>query len=144
MTATLAQIRLKRAYDPPQKEDGARVLVDRLWPRGLTKEAVRVATWLRGLSPSNELRKWFHAHFEQCREFRRKYLLELQSPAAAQDLEKLHELRSANRTVTLVFASKQLECNNASVLKEFVERKWRTGGKAAPKKARPNRIITSS
>ena len=136
MPATLADIRVKRAYDSPDKEDGARILVDRLWPRGLTKGALQVTAWTRDLAPSNELRKWFHAHDEQCREFRRKYLLELQSPAAAQDLKTLRELVTANRTVTLMFASKQLECNNATVLKEFIEEKWNARGKHAPKKPR--------
>src|SRR5262249_37670867 len=62
MAAALANIRLKRAYEPPSEEDGARVLVDRLWPRGLTKEELHATAWLRDLAPSNQLRKWFHAN----------------------------------------------------------------------------------
>jgi uncharacterized protein YeaO (DUF488 family) len=136
MPSSLAKIRVKRAYDPPEKEDGVRVLVDRIWPRGLTKRELHVTTWLRDLAPSNEVRKWFHANFERCREFRRKYLLELRSLAAAQDLKTLHELASSNRALTLVFASKQLECNNATVLKEFTEENWKDGAKAVPNKLR--------
>ena len=122
MAAALADIRLKRAYDPSSEEDGARVLVDRLWPRGLTKDELHAMAWLRDLSPSNQLRKWFHAHPDQWAEFRRRYLLELKSPETAKTLDQLHKLVQSHSTVTLLFASKQLERNNATVLKELVER----------------------
>jgi uncharacterized protein YeaO (DUF488 family) len=123
MPAARAQIALKRAYEEPTDADGLRVLVDRLWPRGLTKDAARIDTWLRDLAPSNDLRKWFHAHPEKRQEFRERYVRELQSPSAAEALIRLHELLSHSRRVTLVFAS---------VLKEVVEgMRPCTSGKAA-------------
>ena len=75
-------VALKRVYAEPSPSDGARVLVDRLWPRGLTKEAAALDAWLRDLAPSDELRKWFHAHPQQWSKFREKYLKELRGKAA--------------------------------------------------------------
>jgi uncharacterized protein YeaO (DUF488 family) len=121
MPAARAQIALKRAYEEPADSDGVRVLVDRLWPRGLTKDKARIDAWLRDLAPSNELRKWFHAHPERRLEFREQYVRELQSPSAADALTRLHELLSTSRRVILVFASKNVEYNNATVLKEVIE-----------------------
>ena len=121
MPVARAQIALKRAYDEPTKSDGVRVLVDRLWPRGLTKDAARIYAWLRDLAPSNELRKWFHAHPDQRLEFRERYLRELQSPPAAEALNRVHALLSTSPRVTLIFASKTVEYNNATVLKEELE-----------------------
>ncbi len=112
---------LKRVYDEPASSDGIRVLVDRLWPRGLTKQVARIDAWLRDLAPSNELRKWFHANPEQWQAFRQRYLTELKTAAAAAAIEKLYELLEQEQTVSLVFASKKTEQNNATVLKEFVE-----------------------
>lgn len=116
-----SRIALKRVYDDPSDSDGSRVLVDRLWPRGLSKAVARIDLWLRDLAPSNELRKWFHAHPEHWKEFRQRYLAELHAPAAEKALQQLYEALDRERTVTLLFASKQTEQNNATVLKEFVE-----------------------
>ena len=132
MCAVQQKIRLKRIYDEPDDSDGTRVLVDRLWPRGLTKAKARVDFWLRDLAPSNELRKWFHAHSDQWLEFRRRYLQELRGPDAAGALTKLADLLSANGHVTLIFASKDTERNNAIVLKEVME-----GTKKPPHTSRP-------
>ena len=123
------QVRLKRVYDPPSLQDGARVLVDRLWPRGLTKEAAALDAWMKEISPSNELRKWFHAHPAQWSKFREKYLAELTTGEAHAALQQLHDLARKRRGLTLLFASKNLERNNAAVLKELVdgERKPPTG-----------------
>jgi len=74
------RIALKRVYESPSDSDGLRILVDRLWPRGLSKEAAGVDLWLRALAPSNELRKWFHAHPGRWKDFRRRYLTELRAP----------------------------------------------------------------
>jgi uncharacterized protein YeaO (DUF488 family) len=123
MPRNAAQIALKRVYDEPAASDGVRVLVDRLWPRGLTKEEARADLWLRDLAPSNELRKWYHAHMEQWPEFRKRYLQELGESAAAEALDQLRELISQKNRVTLLFASKELERNNATVLKDLLERK---------------------
>jgi|SRR5438876_460887 len=112
---------LKRVYDEPADSDGFRVLVDRLWPRGLTQQTSRIDAWLRDLAPSNELRKWFHAHPEQWRDFRQKYLTELRTPSAAVALQKLYDILDGERTVSLLFASKKTDQNNATVLKEIVE-----------------------
>jgi len=112
---------LKRVYDEPAVSDGIRVLVDRLWPRGLTKQDARIDVWLRDLAPSNELRKWFHTNPEQWQQFRKRYLTELKAPAAAAAIEKLYDLLLREDKVSLLFASKKAEQNNATVLKEFVE-----------------------
>ena len=122
-------VRLKRVYDPPSLQDGARILVDRLWPRGLTKEAAALDAWLKDVAPSNELRKWFHAHPPQWSKFRQKYLAELTTGAAHAALQQLHDLARKRRGLTLLFASKNLEQNNALVLKQLIdgERKPPTG-----------------
>jgi uncharacterized protein YeaO (DUF488 family) len=114
-------IALKRVYEAASPADGVRVLVDRLWPRGLTKEETAVKHWLRDLAPSNELRQWFHANQEAQAVFRKRYLKELVSPKAAAALEKLYELAEGKRKVTLLYASKNEEFNNALVLKELLE-----------------------
>ncbi len=122
-------VRLKRVYDPPSLQDGARVLVDRLWPRGLTKEAAALDAWMKDVAPSDELRKWYHAHPPQWSRFRQKYLAELTTDAAHAALQQLHDLAGKRRGLTLLFASKNLERNNALVLKQLIdgERKPPTG-----------------
>jgi uncharacterized protein YeaO (DUF488 family) len=112
---------VKRIYDPASPADGVRVLVDRLWPRGLRKEEAAVKLWLRDLAPSTELREWFHANREAWRLFRKRYLKELVSPAASTAVEKLHRLAETKPKVTLLYASKNEEHNNAIVLKELLE-----------------------
>ncbi len=114
------KVSLKRAYEEPSAADGARVLVDRLWPRGITKDAARLDVWLKDLAPSNELRKWFHARPSMRQEFRKRYLEELREAPALAALEQLYNLASRKK-VTLVFASKNSEFNNAVVLKELLE-----------------------
>ncbi len=122
-------VSIKRVYLAPSPEDGARVLVDRLWPRGLTKGAADLDAWLKELAPSNALRKWFHEHPQQRSKFRQQYLKELASEPAAEALQKLYEMCNQNSHLTLVFASKNEEYNNATVLRELVngERKPPTG-----------------
>lgn len=123
------KVRIKRVYDPPAAEDGARVLVDRLWPRGLTKEAAAVDVWLKEVAPSHELRKWYHAHLAQWDEFRKRYLGELSNDAARAALQQLHDLARKPGGLTLLFASKSLEQNHALLLKQLIdgERKPPTG-----------------
>lgn len=111
---------IKRVYDEPSDRDGTRVLVDRLWPRGMKKEDARIDAWLRDLAPSNELRKWFHANPDRWREFQTRYLSELRGPAAAEALARLYELADPSK-VSLLFASKNTDRNNATVLKDFLE-----------------------
>jgi len=136
-------VAVKRAYEKPSLSDGARVLVDRLWPRGVSKRAGRIDLWLRDLAPSEALRRWFHAHAERWLLFRKRYLKELCAPAANQALEKLHRLAEARRQLTLVYAAKDTQRNNAVVLKELLEgmRKPPTGtgpvkAAAIPRRAR--------
>jgi uncharacterized protein YeaO (DUF488 family) len=112
---------LKRVYDEPARSDGARVLVDRLWPRGVSRDSAKLTAWLKDLSPSDELRKWYHSHPSQWLMFRRKYLHELRAPVASGALEQLYELATGHPRVTLLFASRNLERNNATVLKELME-----------------------
>jgi uncharacterized protein YeaO (DUF488 family) len=114
-------VALKRVYDEASPADGARVLVDRLWPRGLRKEEAGVKLWLRDVAPSNELRKWFHANPEQWSAFRKRYLIELAGKKQTAALEKLHSLAAGNRKLTLLYASRNEERNNATVLKELLE-----------------------
>ena len=112
---------VKRVYETASPADGVRVLVDRLWPRGLRKEEAAVKFWLRDLAPSTELREWFHANREAWRLFRKRYLKELVSPKASAAVEKLHRLAESEPKVTLLYASKNEEHNNAIVLKELLE-----------------------
>jgi uncharacterized protein YeaO (DUF488 family) len=111
---------VKRVYEAPAATDGVRVLVDRLWPRGLTKEVAAVKFWLRDLAPSDELRKWFHANPEGWNQFRKRYLKELATEQASAALGKLHHLAGGKRRVTLLYASRNVERNNATVLKELL------------------------
>jgi uncharacterized protein YeaO (DUF488 family) len=129
-------IALKRVYDEPARTDGTRVLVDRLWPRGLTKDRAALDAWLRDLAPSDELRKWYHANPGVWATFRRRYLRELAHPEATAALEELYRMAEGPRPLTLLFASKNEERNNAVVLRDLLEgmRKPPTG--TGPKAAR--------
>lgn len=111
--------RLKRVYDEPSRSDGVRVLVDRLWPRGLKKEDARIDQWLRDIAPSVALRKWAHAAPDRWGGFRERYFKELDAREDA-----VAELRALARkkTVTLLFAAKDQARNNAVVLKDYLER----------------------
>ncbi|MEZ0348312.1 MAG: DUF488 family protein [Thermus sp.] len=110
-------LRVKRVYDPPSLEDGLRVLVDRLWPRGLSKEKARVDWWAKGLAPSEALRRWFSHDPAKYPEFLARYRKELQENP---DLEKLKGLAREGR-VTLLYAAKERRYNNAWALKEILE-----------------------
>jgi uncharacterized protein YeaO (DUF488 family) len=114
-------VAIKRVYDPPSATDGKRVLVDRLWPRGLTKERASVDEWLRDVAPSDDLRRWYHARPAQWATFRSKYLKELSQPQAQSALEKIYQLAHKEKRLTLLFASKNEDQNNATVLKELLE-----------------------
>jgi uncharacterized protein YeaO (DUF488 family) len=110
-------VRLKRAYEAPAASDGYRVLIDRLWPRGVKREGARLDEWARELAPSGELRRWFGHEPERFEEFRRRYTAEL-----AGQTEKLRELRRRARhgTVTLVYAAHDEDHNDAVVLAEIL------------------------
>jgi uncharacterized protein YeaO (DUF488 family) len=112
-----ALIGIKRAYDEPSSDDGLRILIDRLWPRGLSKSTLKLDSWVRHLSPSSALRKWYRHDPEKFAEFRKRYLAELQ----AQE-EGLAELRAVvkGKTVTLLTATKELDLSHATVLRELL------------------------
>lgn len=113
-------IRIKRVYSPPAKEDGKRFLVDRLWPRGIKKEALKLEAWLKEAAPSDSLRRWFGHDPGKWREFQRRYAKELDAkPGLWEPL-----LTAARKgDLTLLFAAKDEERNNAVALKSYLERK---------------------
>lgn len=114
------RIDLKRAYDPPANDDGQRILVDRVWPRGIARDDLRIDAWLKDLAPSTGLRKWFGHDPKKWDAFRERYAQELeQRPAALEDL--LDRARGGH--VTLVFGARDAEHNNAVALKEQLERR---------------------
>ena len=119
---------IRRAYDPPAPDDGCRVLVDRLWPRGLKREAAGIDHWLRELAPSNELRQWFAHDPARWTEFRQRYAEELQSPSAAAALAELRGLIAAHRVVTLLYAARDTTCNNAEALRLWLAEAAGRGG----------------
>ncbi len=114
-------VAIKRVYQPASRADGARVLVDRLWPRGLSKAGAAVDEWLRDLAPSHELRRWYHARPDHWQDFRRKYLQELSEPEAEDALRRLYQLAHQRKRLTLLFASKNETHNNAAVLKDLLD-----------------------
>ncbi|GGH98756.1 hypothetical protein GCM10007170_32020 [Arthrobacter liuii] len=108
---------VKRIYDPPADDDGCRVLVDRLWPRGMPKEQAGIDLWLRDVAPSAELRKEFNHRPERFAEFSERYRLELDSNPA---VETLLELAGARPRITLLYAARNTEANNARVLLDYL------------------------
>ena len=110
-------IRLKRVYDPPTADDGWRVLVDRVWPRGLSKAEARVDEWLGELAPSTELRKWFGHQPNRWDEFRARYQDELKAPEQRQRLQHVRELAS-KESVSILYGAKDQEHNQAVVIAE--------------------------
>jgi len=128
MTVSNARnIRLQRAYDDPTPDDGHRVLVDRVWPRGRTKEQLRLDAWARDLGPSTQLRKWFGHDPARWAEFQARYLAELADPDLAQALYALAE-RARRGPVTLVFGARDSEHNQAVVIADELERRLGAAG----------------
>ena len=124
-------LNIKRIYSEPSDEDGIRILVDRLWPRGISKEKAKIDFWFKDIAPSNELRKSFHEAAINFKEFKAKYLQELSEYnrihnfSAEQDLDNsiaeiLKLLKTGNKNVTLLYGLKDEINNNAAVLKEFI------------------------
>lgn len=111
-------VTLKRAYDPPARTDGKRILVDRLWPRGLTKDKARIDVWLKDVAPSTELRKWFGHDPEKWTEFAKRYRAELKGNPALSELKAL--AREGN--ISLIYAARDQVHNEASVLKDILDR----------------------
>ena len=119
MTKRNLKIALKRVYDEPEPGDGTRVLVDRLWPRGLSKERAHIDLWLKEIAPSNELRKWFGHDPEKFAEFRHRYIAELASETGQEAVAKLRDM-ARRELVTLLFAAHDTEHNNAVVLRDLL------------------------
>lgn len=112
-------IQIKRAYEKPSKDDGMRILVDHLWPRGVSKEEAHLHEWMKEVSPSTELREWFEHDPSRWEEFKKKYFAELKDKK--EHIEKLIDL-AKHHTVTLVYGAHEEKYNNAVALKEYLER----------------------
>jgi uncharacterized protein YeaO (DUF488 family) len=117
---TRHQLRIKRVYEPPDERDGTRVLVDRLWPRGVARERAQIALWLKDIAPSNTLRRLFHNDPAGWQEFKTAYYAELEHPAAQSAVDQLRR-RMAQGSVTLLFAARDETRNNAVALKKWLE-----------------------
>lgn len=114
VAADQPRIRVRRVYDPPEPGDGARVLVDRIWPRGISKDTARLAEWARDVAPSNELRRWYGHDPDRFEEFRRRYLAELGQPERRAAVARLRALAAA--PLTLLTATKDVQRSQAAVL----------------------------
>ena len=119
---TASQVRLQRAYDEPNPDDGYRVLVDRVWPRGRTREHLRLDEWARDLGPSTQLRKWFGHDPARWKKFQVRYHAELADPGRSRTLDELAE-RARKTRVTLVFGAHDAEHNQARVIADQLERR---------------------
>lgn len=118
-------IRLKRAYQAASPEDGYRILVERLWPRGITKARARLDLWLKDIAPSQDLRKWYNHDPAKWAEFQKRYRVELRANPAVAELRQVLDRRSV---VTFVYGARDEEHNSARLLKDFIERDPRVGG----------------
>lgn len=119
-------VSVKRAYDKAEPEDGFRVLVDRLWPRGVTKEKLKIDEWMKEIAPSPELRQWYGHEIEKWPEFRKRYRAELAKPPANKLLQLLAE-RAKQGKVTLVIGARDVEHANGAVIAEMIEAKKNSG-----------------
>ena len=120
LKGVIVMIKIKRIYKEPSPGDGKRILIDRLWPRGLKKEDAQIDEWMREIAPSSELRKWFNHDPDKWREFKRRFFLELEGKG-----ELVQEIVTLARrgTVTLLFGAKEERYNNAAALKEYADAK---------------------
>ena len=121
-------IAIKRIYETPASADGYRVLIDRLWPRGISKQRASLDAWLTGLAPSTALRSWFHRDLERWPEFARRYRAELRTQAA--QLQTLRQ-RARRQRVTLLYAARDTRINHAMVLREVLRRAPRDASRPA-------------
>jgi uncharacterized protein YeaO (DUF488 family) len=115
-------IELKRAYEKPARSDGFRILVDRLWPRGIKKEDLRIGAWAKELAPSTELRKWFAHDPARWAEFRRRYRSELAHSHASQAIGQLLSRAKGARTITLLYGARDTKYNEAVILRDLFKR----------------------
>jgi uncharacterized protein YeaO (DUF488 family) len=114
------RVQVQRAYEEPAKQDGTRVLVDRIWPRGLTKDKAHLDEWCKQIAPSTELRKWYGHDPERFEDFSRRYRAELEEPERAEALEHLRALAN-KQTLTLLTATRHAEISQAVVLAKLIE-----------------------
>ena len=119
--ATVAEVRVRRVYDQPEDEDGVRVLVDRIWPRGMTKARAALDEWCKDVAPSTELRKWYRHDPAKFEEFTQRYSAELEQAERAQALQHFRDL-AADRRLTLLTASKDVDISEAAVLAAILNR----------------------
>lgn len=126
-------IRIKRTYEPAERGDGQRILVERLWPRGMKKEALQVDEWLKDVAPSTELRQWFAHRVDRWEEFRRRYQEELKTNRAA--WEPILEA-SRRRNVTLLYSAHDTVHNGAVVLRDFLSKRRRPAVHDSPSEGR--------
>ncbi len=112
-------IKIKRIYDPASPDDGKRIYIDRLWPRGMKKEEVKIDEWLKEISPSDALRKWFGHDPSKYGEFKRRYKKELEEHS--ETLERIKK-EAKKKRVTILFSAKDVEHNNATVMRELLSR----------------------
>ena len=119
MASQKLSVALKRAYDEPSASDGTRVLVERLWPRGISKEHAHIDLWLKDVAPSTELRKWYNHDPQKFQEFRRRYENELKSEAAQTALTRLREIAKQGQ-LTLIFAARDTEHSSAAILQDLL------------------------
>lgn len=111
---------IKRIYENPMETDGFRILIDRLWPRGISKEKAKIDLWLKEIAPSDELRKWFSHDPEKWTDFKKKYKLELANNL--ESIKVIKEIIKKEKIITLLYSAKDEEHNNAIVLKEFLKK----------------------
>ncbi len=114
----MASVMIKRVYEPYKKSDGFRILIDRLWPRGIKKEDAKVDVWLKEIAPSSELRKWFNHEPEKWNEFIKRYRIELKQSGT---IELLKSLMKKHKKITLLYAAHDVEHNNAVALRDFLD-----------------------
>ncbi|MGA2367750.1 MAG: DUF488 domain-containing protein [Dehalococcoidia bacterium] len=113
------EIKIKRVYEQPETQDGTRILVDRLWPRGLSKDKAKIDLWVKDLAPSNELRKWYGHEPAKWEEFQKKYFAEMDGQTA--EVKKLASIIQKGR-VTFLYSSKEEKINNAQALKLYMKK----------------------
>lgn len=112
-------MKIKRVYEKPERDDGYRILVDRLWPRGISKASAEIDEWIKEIAPSTELRKWFNHKPEKFSEFKKRYKEELKTHVA--ELKKIHEI-SQKKKITLLYSAKDTQYNQAVVLLEVLQK----------------------
>ena len=116
-------IRIERIYDNPKGDNSFRILVDRLWPRGLSKDKARIDLWQKDIAPSNTLRKWFGHDEKKWDEFKRKYFKELDKKSNSEVVDRIIKLAKEHSSITLLYGTKEERFNNAVALKEYLQAK---------------------